>query len=278
VAQAQAELALAQRHFRQTVATNTALSAQINVRAANIAQAEAQQSSAEAELDKARIDLDRREALSGNGAVSGDELTIARKALASAKAALADAKAGVAQARATRESAQGELAANDALVRGSTEDSDPGILAAKAKLDQAELDLQRTEIRAPVDGVVTRRQVQLGQRVTQGQPIMTIVPVGQVYVDANFKERQLTKVKLGMPATVIADIYGDDVVYHGRVAGFSGGTGASMSMIPAQNATGNWIKVVQRLPVRIELDPKELADHPLRVGLSTEVEIDLTGG
>ena len=130
-------------------------------------------------------------------------------------------------------------------------------------------------IRAPVAGVVTHRQVQLGQRVAQGNQIMTIVPVNQLYVDANFKERQLRGVTIGMPAKVIADIYGSDVVYHGRVAGISGGTGASMALIPAQNATGNWIKVVQRLPVRIELDPRELAAHPLRVGLSTEVEIDL---
>jgi membrane fusion protein, multidrug efflux system len=106
---------------------------------------------------------------------------------------------------------------------------------------------------------------------------MSIVPLGKVYVDANFKERQLRRVRIGMPAQVKADLYGGDVVYHGRVAGIGGGTGASMALIPAQNATGNWIKVVQRLPVRIELDPKELAAHPLRVGLSTEVEIDLTG-
>ncbi len=106
---------------------------------------------------------------------------------------------------------------------------------------------------------------------------MSIVPLSQVYVDANFKERQLRHVKVGMPATVVADIYGGDVVYHGKVVGFSGGTGSSLSLIPAQNATGNWIKVVQRLPVRIALDPKELAEHPLRVGLSTEVEIDLAG-
>ena len=106
---------------------------------------------------------------------------------------------------------------------------------------------------------------------------MTIVPLKNVYIDANFKERQLRNVKVGMPATVKADLYGGSVVYHGKVMGFSGGTGSSMSMIPAQNATGNWIKVVQRLPVRIELDPKELAEHPLRVGLSTEVEIDISG-
>lgn len=277
VAQAEAELAEARRRFRQAVATNSALSAQIAARGADIGAAHAQLSSAQADYDKARIDFQRRQALAGNGAVSGEELTSARKALASAQAALASARAGVSQAEATRNAAQGEFAANDALVHGSSEDSDPGVLAAKAKLDAARLDLNRMVIRAPVDGVVTRRQVQLGQRLTQGQTIMTIVPVNNVYIDANFKERQLRRVRVGMPAKVTADIYGDDVVYHGRVAGVAGGTGASQALIPAQNATGNWIKVVQRLPVRIELDPKELARYPLRVGLSTEVEIDLSG-
>ena len=125
--------------------------------------------------------------------------------------------------------------------------------------------------------MITRRQVQVGQHVGQGNPLMTIVPIGEVYVDANFKERQLRRVQVGMPAEVTADIYGGSVVYHGRVAGIGGGTGASQALIPAQNATGNWIKIVQRLPVRIALDPRELAAHPLRVGLSTEVTIDLSG-
>jgi len=277
VDQAEAELAEARRRFRQTVATNTALSALVTARTAGISQAQAQLYSAQAEFEKARIDLKRRNALAGSGAVSGEELTSAHRALAAANAALATAKAGVAQAESTKLSAQGELAANDALVQGSTEDTDPGVRAAKAKLEAARLDLARTVIRAPIDGVVISSHVQLGQRVTQGQPIMTIVPLTQVYVDANFKERQLRRVKVGMPAKITADIYGGSVTYHGKVAGISGGTGASMALIPAQNATGNWIKVAQRLPARIELDPKELTEHPLRVGLSTEVEIDLSG-
>jgi membrane fusion protein (multidrug efflux system) len=151
------------------------------------------------------------------------------------------------------------------------------VLAAKAKLDAAKLDHDRTIIRAPIDGIVSKRQVQIGQRVTLGAPIMTIVPLSQLYVDANFKERQLRRVKVGMPAIVHADLYGSGVTYHGTVAGLSGGTGSSFALIPAQNATGNWIKVVQRVPVRIALDPKELAEHPLRVGLSMDVEIDLSG-
>ena len=277
VQQAEADLAEARRKFRQTSATSGSLSAQVSARGADIIQARAQLASAQADFDKARIDLQRREALVSGGAVSGDEVTAARKSYAAAKAALELARAGVETAQATRNAATGQLEANDALIRGSTVDSDPAVLAAMAKLDSARLDLARTIIRAPIDGVVTKRAVQIGQRVAQGTPIMSIVPLSQVYVDANFKERQLRQVKVGMPATVVADIYGGDVVYHGKVVGFSGGTGSSLSLIPAQNATGNWIKVVQRLPVRIALDPKELAEHPLRVGLSTEVEIDLAG-
>jgi len=277
VAQAEADLAEARRKFRQTRATSTSLSAQVKARGADIAQMRAQLTTAQSDFEKARIDLDRRLKLKASGAVSGDEITTATNAFNAARAALARAQASVAQSESTRSAAEGELEANEALIRGSTEDSDPGVLAAKARLDAARLDLDRTVIRAPIDGVVTRRQVQIGQRVTQGTPIMTIVPLAQVYVDANFKERQLRRVKVGMPAKVTADIYGGGVEYHGKVVGFSGGTGSSLSLIPAQNATGNWIKVVQRLPVRIALDPKELAEHPLQVGLSTEVEIDVSG-
>jgi membrane fusion protein (multidrug efflux system) len=276
VAAAEAQLAEARRRFRETRATGTALSATVQARDADIAQAQARLSAAQADFETARIDLDRRQRLAKSGAVSGEELTNARKAFAGARAALATAQAGVAQAQSTRAAAEGELAANQALVHGSTEDTDPGVLAAKARLDAAKVDLADTVIRAPIDGVVTKRQVQIGERVAEGKPIMAIVPIDKVYIDANFKERQLKRVKVGMPAEVTADIYGGSVTYHGKVAGFSGGTGASMSLIPAQNATGNWIKVVQRLPVRIELDPKELAKHPLRVGLSTEVEIHVT--
>ena len=277
VAQAEADLAEARRRFRQTVATGSALAAQVNARGADIARAHAQLSDAQAELAKARIDLQRRQALVSGGAVSGEELTTARNAYAGAQAAVATARAGVAQAEAGRSSASGELTANQVLTRGLSEETDPGVLAAKAKLASARLDIERTVIRAPIDGVVTKRAVQLGQRVAQGTPIMTIVPMNQVYVEANFKERQLRGVREGMKARVTADIYGSDVVYHGRVAGIAGGTGASQALIPAQNATGNWIKVVQRVPVRIELDPKELAAHPLRIGLSMEVEIDISG-
>ena len=275
VAQAEADLAEARRRFRQTDATSDSLAAQVQARSADIVQARAQLATAQADLEKARVDLQRREALVADGAVSGDEVTAAQTAYASARAALRLAQAGVKTAEATRGAATGQLEANQALVRGSTEDTDPAVLAAKARLESAKLDLERTTIRAPIDGVVTKRQVQVGQRVAQGSPIMSIVPISQVYVDANFKEKQLRGVRIGMPAKVTSDLYGGDVVYHGKIVGFSGGTGSSMALIPAQNATGNWIKVVQRLPLRIALDPKELAAHPLRVGLSLEVEINL---
>ena len=278
VAEAEAALAEARRAFRQSLATNTALSATVRARGSDIAQAEAQLSAAQADLDKAGTDLRGREALASSGAVSGEELTQARKAYASARASVATARARIAEAQSTKAAAEGDLAANTALVSGADVETAPAVLAAKARLASAQRDLRNTTIRAPIDGVIVKRRVQVGQRVAVGEPIMAIVPIDRLYVEANFKERQLSRVTIGMPATVKADIYGGDVVYHGRVAGIAGGTGASMSLIPAQNATGNWIKVVQRLPVRIELDPKELAEHPLRVGLSTEVEIDLSGG
>lgn len=278
VAQAEAELAAARRRFRQTVANNSALSAQIDNSSAGVVQAQAQLRIAEADFDKARIDLQRREALAEGGAVSGEELTTARRNYRTAKATLDSAQGAISQAASGRRIAQGQLSANDVLVRGLTEETDPAVLAAKAKLEAAQLDLDRTLVRAPIDGVVSRLQVQLGQGLHAGQTIMTIVPLNKVYVDANFKEAQLRRVRVGMPATLTSDLYGGSVTYHGTIVGFSGGTGSSMAIIPAQNATGNWIKVVQRLPVRIELDPEELARHPLRVGLSMDVEIDVSGG
>lgn len=277
VAQAEADLAAARRKFGQTVATNSALSAQIDTSSAGLVQAQARLRTAQAEFEKARIDLQRREAVIASGAISGEELTQARKAYAAASAALEAARGGISEVVSARRVAQGQLAANDALVRGSSVDTDPAVQAARARLDAALLDLQRTEIRAPVSGVVSRLQIQVGQRLSPGQTIMTIVPIDKLYVDANFKEGQLGRVRPGMAVTLKSDLYGGVVVYHGKVTGLAGGTGSSMAIIPAQNATGNWIKTVQRLPVRIELDPAELRQHPLRVGLSVEVEIDVSG-
>jgi membrane fusion protein (multidrug efflux system) len=273
--QAQADLSQARRKYRQSVAMSQALGGQVEARNAGIAQANAQVVAANADAAKARLDLQRRETLAASGAVSGQELSDARKAVADTHSALVTAQSSVAQAQSQHQAARGDLAANDALVTGVTEETDPGVLVAKAKLAAAQLDMTRLQIRAPIDGVISRRNVQLGQRLMLGSPVMTIVPVGQAYVDANFKEGQLRRVRIGMPAEVVTDLYGSGVVFHGRVAGIGGGTGSATAIIPAQNATGNWIKVVQRLPVRIDLDPKDLAAHPLRLGLSTDVTINL---
>ena len=277
LAQAEADLARARRKFGQATATSSALAAQVDARGADIIQARAKLATAQADFDKTKVDLDRRLALAPSGAVSGDELTSARKGFAAARAALDLARAGVTVAQSTRGAASSEYAANQALVAGSTVNSDPDVLSATAKRDAAKLDVERAIIRAPIDGVVTKRMVQVGQRVAQGNSIMTIVPLDKVYVEANFKERQLRRVKVGQPVKLTADIYGSGVEYHGKIAGFSGGTGSSFALIPAQNATGNWIKIVQRVPVRVTLDPKELAAHPLRVGLSMEAEVDVSG-
>jgi membrane fusion protein (multidrug efflux system) len=154
-------------------------------------------------------------------------------------------------------------------------DANPEVAAAKAHLAQAELDLSRTVIRAPVDGVVARKNVEIGQQVQVGQALMDVTPIGSAYVDANFKEVQLKQVRIGQPVTLTSDLYGKGVKYHGHVVGLAGGTGAAFSLLPAQNATGNWIKVVQRLPVRVALDPGELSHRPLRVGLSMDATIDV---
>lgn len=199
-----------------------------------LARTEAQLSAAKARLEKAQIDFKRRKVLSASGSVSGEELTSARNALIAA---------------------------------------DANLKASKAAHEQAKIDLERTIIRAPIDGVISKRQVQVGQRVQPGMTLMTIVPIQSAYVDANYKEIQLAKVRPGQHVTLHSDLYGDEVVFNGRVVGFSGGTGAAFAVVPAQNATGNWIKVVQRLPVRIALDPKELEQHPLRVGLSMTADI-----
>ena len=277
LAKVEAEWQRVRRQYGQVIANGDALSAQVRAGDAEVGRARAQLDIATAAFAKAKIDLDRRQQLADSGAVSGEELTIVRNAYAAAQGNLAQARAGLAQANAARASAEGSHAANDALVAGTTIDSNPDVAAAKAKLDQARLDLTRTVIRAPIDGVVTNRQVQIGQRVAPGNPVMTIVPVRTVYVDANFKEGQLGRVRPGQPVELTSDLYGSNVVYHGKVTGFSGGTGSAFSLIPAQNATGNWIKVVQRLPVRVTLDPRELAANPLRVGLSMEASVDVSG-
>ena len=277
LAQAEADLGRAVRRVRGYAANDSGLSAQIAAREAEERRAAAQLASAEADFERAVIDLKRREVLSASGSVSGDELTRAQNAFASAQANLEAARATAAQAKANRHAAIGSRDANAVLIVDASEDTNPEVALARARRDQAAIDLERTVIRAPVDGVVAKRQAQLGQRVQAGTPLLAVVPVQEMHVDANFKEVQLEDVRIGQPVTLRADIYGSSVTYHGTVEGFSGGSGAAFSAIPAQNATGNWIKVVQRLPVRIKLDPSELQAKPLKVGLSMSARIDTRG-
>jgi membrane fusion protein (multidrug efflux system) len=273
LATAEANLAAAERRVRSLVASDSEHNAEIAARAADGARASAQIAAARADLERAGIDLHRRESLAQTGAISGEELTTARNAYNTAAANLQAAQATLAQASAQRAAAVGSRSTNLALIGDGNLDTNPDVLAARAAVEQARVDLERMVIRAPIDGIVSRRQVQVGQRVQAGAMLMVIVPVQAAYVDANFKEVELADVRPGQPVTLTSDLYGSHVEFHGRVIGFSGGTGAAFALVPAQNATGNWIKVVQRLPVRIRLDPRELAQHPLRVGLSMNVTV-----
>jgi membrane fusion protein, multidrug efflux system len=275
LAEAEAALAQAERRVKGWQANDRSLSAQIAARAADQARAAAQTRAAISDLQRAGIEHRRRVELEETGAISSEELTKTANGLAQAQAALATARAAEAQALANRTAAIGALDANQVLTAGAGIDDNPEVAAARARYEKARLQLERTVIRAPVAGVVTGRQVQVGQRIQPGANLMTVVPVQAAYVDANFKEGQLAKVRPGQPVELVSDLYGDKVKFKGTVVGMSGGTGSAFALIPAQNATGNWIKVVQRVPVRIRLDPKELAAHPLRVGLSMEASVHL---
>ena len=246
LAQAEAELGRAVRKVRGYVANDASLAAQI--------------AAAGTEVERARLELERREKLAAGGAVSGEELTRARSNFDSANA--------------KRSEAIGARDANAALIANATEETNPEVALARAKRDQAKVNLERTVVRAPTDGVVAKRSVQVGQQVKEGTQLLAVVPVAEMHVDANFKEVQLDRVRIGQPVEVTSDLYGGKVVYHGTVAGLAGGTGSAFATIPAQNATGNWIKVVQRLPVRVKLDAAELEARPLQVGLSMNVTID----
>jgi membrane fusion protein (multidrug efflux system) len=214
-----------------------------------------------ADLARAQADFNRRKDLIASGAVSAEELGHARDALSAARDAL--------------NAAQKNLAASLALVGRTGVADNPDVQAAATGVERAWLTLLRTRVRAPVSGYVAKRSVQLGQRIPPGAPLMAVVPLERLRVDANFKEVQLRRMRIGQAAKVIADLYGGHVEYHGTVSGLGLGTGAAFALLPAQNATGNWIKVVQRVPVRIALDPGELRRHPLRIGLSTNVTVDV---
>ncbi len=259
--QAQAKLAQTVRQVRTYYVQNDALAADVALREADILRAQA-------ELTRAQSDAARRQQLARSGGVSGEEILHAQAALKSAQSGLAQAKAALAAARA-------KLATNEALTRGTSVENHPDVREAAAGLRNAWLANSRTVLPAPVAGVVARRSAQVGQRVAPGTPLMTVVPLDQVWVEANFKEGQLRKMRVGQPVTMTADLYGSSVTYHGTVAGLDAGTGSAFALLPAQNATGNWIKVVQRVPVRIALDPEDLKKHPLRVGLSMDVEVNV---
>jgi membrane fusion protein, multidrug efflux system len=274
--QAEANLAQTVRQVRTLYANNTTLAAQVALRSADVARSQTDISRAQSEVDRANDDLRRRQTLSGNGAVSKEELNHARTALANAQSGLSSVQASVAAAQAGVTAAREQLASNQAMTEGTSVEQHPSVLAAAAKVREAFLASQRADIKAPVDGYVAKRTVQLGQRIAAGTPLMSIVPLSQVWVDANFKEVQLRNIRIGQGVKLTADLYGKKMEYTGTVQGLGVGTGAAFALLPAQNATGNWIKVVQRVPVRVALDPQQLVDHPLRVGLSMVATIDVT--
>jgi len=264
VALEQAEAALGQtvRQVRTLYANNGSLAAQVALREADVAKVQS-------DLARANDDLARRASLVATGAVSREELNHAQTQANAARSALAAAQAAVTSARQ-------QLVSNQAMTEGTDVTQHPQVLAAAAKVREAWLAQQRATLPAPVDGYVARRTVQLGQRVAAGTSLMSIIPLHQLWVDANFKEVQLRRIRLGQPVTLTADVYGKKIEYQGTVVGLGAGTGAAFSLLPAQNATGNWIKVVQRVPVRVALDAKQLAEHPLRIGLSMQATVDVT--
>lgn len=251
----------AQLAYEQALANLAATVRQVRGYYSSVEAGRAEVRAREVALAQARADVRRREGLVASGAVSAEELSHARDMLAAAEAALS--------------SSRGQSARSEALVDATTVASQPQVAVAAAQLRQAWLALQRATIVAPVAGHVARRSVQLGERVQPGAALMTIVPLEQAWVEANFKETQLAHMRIGQPVEVRADLYGDDVRYSGRVASLGLGTGSAFSLLPAQNASGNWIKIVQRVPVRIELDAAELRGHPLRIGLSMHVDVDV---
>lgn len=260
--QARAQLAQTVRQVRSLYATNATLSAQVDLRDAEVRRAQS-------ELQRAEQDLARRQAVAAQGGISKEELGHAQSQVAAARSASAAAQAA---AQAARE----QLTANQAMTDGTTLEQHPSVQVAAARVREAWLADQRGALLAPVQGQIARRTVQVGQRVAPGTPLLSLIPLDQVWVDANFKEGQLRHIRLGQPVELVADLYGKKVVYRGQVAGLSAGTGSAFALLPAQNATGNWIKVVQRVPVRIALEPSQLREHPLRVGLSMVATVDVS--
>ena len=260
--QAEAQLAQTVREVRTTYVNNGSLKAQIAAREADIARAQS-------DVLRAQDDVARRAPLVRTGAVGQEEYNHVTSQLAAAKS-------GLAAAQSAAEAAREQLASNQSLTENIPVEQHPNVLRAAARVREAYLALRRVELVAPVDGYIARRSVQLGQRVQAGAPLLSVVALSGVWVDANFKESQLRNLRIGQPVELAADVYGKKVTYHGTIEGLGAGTGAAFALLPAQNATGNWIKVVQRVPVRIALDAKEVAEHPLRVGLSMDATVDVS--
>lgn len=260
--QAEAQLAQTVREVRTLFANNSTLKAQIALREADLARAQS-------ELVRAQDDVNRRSPLVVTGAVGKEEFNHSTAQLAAAKSSVAAAQSAVVAARE-------QLSSNQTLTDGVAVDQHPNVLRAAARVREAYLALRRADLIAPVDGFVAKRSVQLGQRIAAGAPLMSVIALNDVWVEANFKESQLKNLRIGQPVELQADVYGKKVDYRGTIEGLGAGTGAAFALLPAQNATGNWIKVVQRVPVRIRLDAKELAEHPLRVGLSMDAKVDIS--
>jgi len=273
--QAEAQLARTKQQVRQLLANDVNLAGQVDLRGAERRAAEADLAKAQAALDKAVVDAQRRRNLVEEGAVSRQDMSDAETRLLEAQATFKQAEARINVSRAANAAALGARQANAALIGDSTVDNHPDVLGAAARFEQARVNEERTVIRAPVDGIITQRAVDVGHQVSAGARLMSVVPVTQIHVDANFKEGQLREVRQGQPVRLTSDLYGTDVVYDGWIDGVAGGSGSAFAAIPAQNATGNWIKVVQRLPVRIRMNPDQLAKHPLRVGLSMTATVAL---
>ena len=258
--QAQSQLAQTVREVRSLFSNSAALDAQVRLREADVLRAEI-------DLVRMQDDVNRRMPLVGTGAVSKEEFQ-------HVSAQWDAAKRSTEAAKAAWNAAKEQLKSSQTQTDGTSVKEHPNVARAAAKMREAYLAFQRSDVLAPTDGHIAKRSVQVGQRVQAGTPLMTMVALNQLWVDANFKEGQLQDLRIGQPAEIVADVYGKSVVYHGTVAGLGAGTGAAFSLLPAQNATGNWIKVVQRVPVRILLDAQELSAHPLRVGLSMDVNVD----
>ncbi len=214
------------------------------------------------ELGRAEVDLAKREPLIADSAIAPEEVRHARESVQLARAALTQA--------------QRQAVASHALVDGARVEDNPAVMQARAAFRDAWIAAQRNAVVAPVTGYVAERSVQLGQHVQAGQALMTVIPLNSLWVDANFKEVQLRHLRIGQPTEVRSDLYGGSFIYHGHVRGMAAGTGAAFALLPAQNASGNWIKVVQRVPVRIQIDDADLAKSPLRIGLSATVTVDTT--